>query len=66
MINVAFLGNCSEGWGRCFGLSEAAFQQQDVFVLSAGADEMVQTPWMIDGVMSQGDDQIALISGSSM
>jgi hypothetical protein len=47
-------------------LSEAAFQQQDVFVLSAGADEMVQTPWMIDGAMSQGDDQIALISGSSM
>jgi type II secretory pathway pseudopilin PulG len=66
MINVAFLGQCFAGWGRCFGLSETTFKQQDVFVLSAGPDGIVQTPWLVDGVVAQGDDQIAIISGSSM
>jgi hypothetical protein len=34
--------------------------------LSAGPDEVVQTPWIVQGVTAQGDDQIAVISGTSM
>lgn len=64
MINVAFLGHAG---GRPFGLNnDAEFHQQDVFVLSAGPDEIVATPWLVDGVVAQGDDQIAVISGSSL
>jgi Tfp pilus assembly protein PilE len=61
MANVAFLGPPG---ARLLGApSAAAFSQMDVFVISAGPDKSVQTPFLVDGVISQGDDLIALVSG---
>jgi len=60
MANVAFLGPPGT---RLLGATEATFRNMDVFVLSAGPDKTVSTPFTVDGVMAVGDDQIALISG---
>ena len=69
MVNVAFLGNCVGGpgmtGGRCFGMTPLQYSRMDVFVLSAGPDGTVHTPFAMEGVVAQGDDQIALISGNS-
>jgi len=32
-------------------------------VLSAGPDKIVQTPFLVDGVIGLGDDMLALVSG---
>ena len=47
MANVMFLGS----------------SPNDVFVLSAGPDKIVQTPFQVDGASAKEDDLIALISG---
>jgi type II secretory pathway pseudopilin PulG len=61
MANVAFLGPPGS---RLLGAPSAnAFRQMDVFVLSAGPDKTVQTPFTIDGVVAQNDDMIALVNG---
>lgn len=65
MANVAFLGTDDGGYNsRLLGApSPAAFQQMDVFVLSAGPDKTVSTHFTVDGVIAQKDDLIALVNG---
>jgi type II secretory pathway pseudopilin PulG len=61
MANVAFLGPPG---GRTLGASNPpGFNQYDVFVLSAGPDKSVQTPFLVDGAIALGDDLMALVSG---
>jgi type II secretory pathway pseudopilin PulG len=67
MVNVAWLG--AKGT-RDFGVAtQVLFNQFDVFVLSAGPDETVDTEFQPGstttpvGVVAQGDDQIAVING---
>jgi type II secretory pathway pseudopilin PulG len=71
MINVAWLG--PRGTSRVFGTtSQAEFNNYDVFVLSAGPDEIVSTEFQVGtppipiGVLAGGDDVIALIGGSGI
>jgi len=61
MANVAFLG--PQGARSLGALTPPGFNQYDVFVLSAGPDKVVQTPFLVDGVIGQGDDMLALVSG---
>lgn len=71
MINVAWLG--PRGSARIFGTSsQVEFNNYDVFVLSAGPDELVSTEFQVGippnpapGVIAGGDDQIAIILGGS-
>jgi len=61
MANVAFLGPVGT---RGLGASTPpGFNQYDVFVLSAGADGIIMTPFLVDGVVAGGDDMVALVSG---
>jgi len=66
MVNVTYLG---PGVGRNMPDGEnnssscLNHKDCDVFVLSAGADETVQTDFAFDGVRAIGDDVIALVSG---
>lgn len=59
-INVQYLDAVSDSDG-----SESAGWVQDVFVLSAGPDEEVDTPYAIDGVVPGDDDVILVIAGGS-
>jgi Tfp pilus assembly protein PilE len=61
MANVAFLG--PRGTRPLGATNPPGFNQYDVFVMSAGPDKNAQTPFRVDGVVAQGDDFIALISG---
>lgn len=68
MINVAWLG--PRGSSRVFGTCcQSEFGNYDVFVLSAGPNETVETefqygtPPVPAGVLAGGDDAIAVISG---
>jgi hypothetical protein len=61
MANVGFLGPVGT---RSLGASTPpGFNQYDVFVLSAGANGIVETPFLVDGVIAGGDDMVALVSG---
>lgn len=59
-VNVTYLdpGSDSSEWNRHGWI-------QDVFVLSAGPDEEVDTPFEIDGVTPGDDDLILVLSGGS-
>jgi len=61
MANVGFLGPVGT---RNLGASTPpGFNQYDVFVLSAGANGIIETPFLVDGVVAGGDDMVALVSG---
>jgi type II secretory pathway pseudopilin PulG len=60
MVNVAFLGFPGS---RTLGATASTFRNMDVFVLSAGPDRTVSTPFTVDGAVARGDDMIALVSG---
>lgn len=59
-VNVEFLDAVSDSDGTEF----AAFTE-DVFVLSAGPDEQIDTPYEIDGVVPGDDDLILVVAGGS-
>jgi hypothetical protein len=61
MANVGFLGPV--GTRNLGALTPPGFNQYDVFVLSAGADGIINTKFLVDGVVAGGDDMIALVSG---
>lgn len=59
-VNVVFLDPGSDS-----ATADQAGYLSDVFVLSAGPDEEVDTPFSIDGVVPGDDDLIRVISGGS-
>lgn len=59
-VNVRFLDAVSASDG-----TELAAHVQDVFVLSAGPDEQIDTPYEIDGVVPGDDDLVLVIAGGS-
>ena len=59
-VNVLFLDP-----GADSGTFDEAGYIFDVFVLSAGPDEEVDTPFSIDGVAPGDDDIIRVVSGGS-
>lgn len=52
-------------WGHRYAVNISADQGADVFVLSAGADGLVETPFNASGVMPGGNDIVALVSTGS-
>jgi type II secretory pathway pseudopilin PulG len=64
MINVAFLAPYDSGIRTYSVGSSANWAKANVFVLSAGPDEIVETPFVNYTGAPTGDDQIALIKGT--
>ena len=59
-VNVQFLDPVSGSSG-----AEFAGRTGDVFVLSAGPDEQLDTPFEVDGVVPGDDDLVRVIAGGS-
>lgn len=59
-VNVLFLDAVSDSSG-----AEFAGRTGDVFVLSAGPDEQLDTPFEVDGVVPGDDDLVRVIAGGS-